>query len=135
MKMPRLPHRKVIILEEEPFVRNALFTLLAGLGCDAEVVYSGKQVIDIIQKEKFDAVLLDLRCAHAQAEEVVPGIQSLRPSLLPNVLVITGEVADAKTLDLIERYFLLQVSGNRPVQDLAAALQILLHLPPAMSNA
>lgn len=53
--------------------------------------------------EKFDAVLLDLHFAHAHTEEVVPGIHSLRPSLLANVLVITGDVADAKTLDLIER--------------------------------
>ncbi len=135
MKMPHPPQRKVLIIEEDPSVRNALLTLLAGLGCEADVAYSGKQAIDIIRSEKFDAVLLDLRCAHAQAEEVMPSIQSLRPSLLANVLVITGDVADAKTLDLIERYFLLQVPGNRPVQDMAATLRVLLHLPPVLNNA
>jgi len=109
--------------------------LLARLGCKADVASSGKQAIDIIRSEKFDAVLLDLRCAHAQAEKVVPIIQSLRPRLLANVLVITGDVADAKTLDLIERYFLLQVSGNRPVQDMVATLRVMLHLPPALDNA
>ena len=128
--MPQLYQRKVLILEEEPSLRNVLLTLLSSLGCMADVAYSGKQAIDIIRSEKFDAVLLDLRCAHAQAEEVVPIIQSLRPRLLANVLVITGDVADAKTLALIERYFLLRVSGNRPVQDMAATLQVLLHLPP-----
>src|SRR5579872_5324839 len=117
MKIPHLPQRKVLILEEEPTVRNALLTLLAGLGCEADLAYSGKQALDIIRGAKFDALLLDLRCAHAHPEEVVPSIQSLRPSLLTNVLVITGDVADAKTLDLIERYFLLHVSGNRPVHD------------------
>jgi DNA-binding NtrC family response regulator len=134
MEMPYTPHRKVLILEEEPSLRNALLTLFASLGCDADVAYSGKQAIDIIRSGKFDAVLLDLRCAHAQAEEVVPSIQSLRPSLLANVLVITGDVADAKTLDLIERYLLLQVSGNRPVQDMLATLRVLLHLPPVLEN-
>ena len=133
--MPHLPQRKVLILEEEPSLRNALLTLLAGLGCEADVAYSGKQAIDIIRGEKFDAVLLDLRCAHAQAEDVVPSIQSLRPSLLANVLVITGDVSDAKTLDLIERYFLLHVSGNRPAQDIVAILWVLLHLPPALNYA
>ena len=135
MKMSHLPQNKVLILEEEPFVRNSLLTLLAGLGCEADVAYSGKQAIDIIRSEKFDAVLLDLRCVHAQAEVVVPSIQSLRPSLLANVLVITGDVADAKTLDLIERYFLLHVSGNRPVRDIVATLQVLLHLPPVLNTA
>jgi DNA-binding NtrC family response regulator len=135
MKMPHLPQRKVLILEEEPSLRNALLTLLAGLGCEADVAYSGKQAIDIIRGEKFDAVLLDLRCAHAHAEDVVPSIQSLRPSLLANVLVITGDVADAKTLDLIERYFLLHVSGNQPAQDIVATLRVLLHIPPALDYA
>jgi DNA-binding NtrC family response regulator len=132
MKLPHLPQRKVLVIEEDPSVRNALLTLLAGLGCEADVAYSGKQALDIIRSEKFDAVLLDLRCAHAQAEEVVPSIQSLRPSLLANVLVITGDVTDAKTLDLIERYFLLQVSGKRLVQDMVATLQVLLQLPPVL---
>lgn len=133
--MPFLPQRKVLILEEELSLRNALLTLLASLGCKADVAYSGKQAIDIIRSEKFDAVLLDLRCAHAQAEEVVPVIQSLRPRLLANVLVITGDETDAKTLDLIERYFLLQIPGNRPVQDMVPTLRVLLHLPPALATA
>jgi DNA-binding NtrC family response regulator len=133
--MPFLPKRKVLILEEESSLRNALLTLLASLGCNAEVAYSGKQAIDIIRSEKFDAVLLDLRCAHAQAEDVVPVIQSLRPRLLANVLVITGDEADAKTLELIERYFLLHVSGNRPVQDMVPTLRVMLHLPPVLASA
>jgi len=127
--------RKVLILEEEPSVRNALLTLLTGFGCKVDVASNGKQAIDIIRNEKFDAVLLDLRSPHAQAEEVVPSIQALRPALLANVLVITGDVPDAKTLDLIERYFLLQVSGERTVQDIARTLQAMLRLPPALKNA
>jgi hypothetical protein len=51
------------------------------------------------------------------------------------VLVITGDVADAKTLDLIERYFLLHVPGNRPVKDMVTTLRVLLRLPPALNYA
>ena len=109
--------------------------MLAGLGCETDLAYSGKQAIDIIRNEKFDAVLLDLRCPHAQAEEVVSWIQWLQPTLLSNVLVITADVADAKTLDLIERYLLLQVAGNRPAQDLVTTLRVLLHLPPVLECA
>ena len=133
--MPHPVQRKVLILEDETSRRDALLTLLTSLGCSADVASTGRQAIDIIRSEKFDAVVLDLRCAHAQVEEVVPGIQSLRPSLLANVLVITGDVTDAKTLDLIERYFLLQVSGKRPVRDIVGMLRVLLHLPPVMEGA
>ncbi len=94
--MPDAPKRKVLSVEDEPSVRSALLARLSGLGCDVDVASSGTQAIDIIRRAKFDAVLLDLRCAKAQAEEVVPSIQAVRPSLLANVLVITGDVADAK---------------------------------------
>jgi len=133
--MPHLPQRKVLILEGDSAVRNALLTLLASLGCEADVAYSGKQAIDTIQSEKFDAVLLDLRCPHAHAEEVVPKIHSLRPTFIANVLVITGDVADVKTLDLIERYFLLHIPGNRPIKEMAATPRVLLHIPPVLDYA
>ena len=135
MKIPNPPMRKVFTIEDVPSVRKALLTLLADLSCEADVADSGRQAIDLIRREKFDAVLLDLRCPHAEAEQVVSWIQWLQPTLLANVLVITGDTADAKTLDLIERYLLLQVPGNRPVQDMAATLRVLLHLPPVLNNA
>lgn len=133
--MAQPQHRRVLIIEDDASVRNALLTLLAGLGCETDVAYTGKQAIEIIRSEKFDAVLLDLRCAHTEVEEVVPTIHSLRPSLLANVLVITGDVADAKTIDLIERYLLLHVPGNRPVREMASMLRVMMQLPPVPNTA
>src|SRR5579872_1050578 len=48
MKKSHEAHRKVLILEEEPSLRNSLLTLLATLGCEADVAYNGNQVIDMI---------------------------------------------------------------------------------------
>src|SRR5208282_4726735 len=130
MKIPNPPMRKVFTIKDVPSVRKALLTLIADLSCGADVTESGRQAIDIIRWGKFDAVLLDIRCAHALAEEVVPSIRSLQPSLLANVLVITVEVADAKTLDLLAWYFELQVHSKGPIQEVEAILRGLLHLPP-----
>lgn len=135
MKIPNPPMRKVFTIEDVPSVRKALLTLLADLGCEADVADSARQAIDIIRWEKFDAVLLDIRCAHALAEEVVPSFRSLQPSLLANVLVITAEVADAKTLDLLEWFFELQVDSKGPIQYVEAILRGLLHLPPVPNTA
>jgi CheY-like chemotaxis protein len=135
MKIPNPPMRKVFTLEDVPSVRKALLKLLADIGCEADATDSGRQAIDIIRWGKFDAVLLDIRCAHALAEEVVPSIRSLQPSLLANVLVITAEVADAKALDLLEWYFELQVHSKGPIQEVEAILRGLLHLPLAPNAA
>jgi CheY-like chemotaxis protein len=48
--------RKVLIVEDEPSIRNVLYVLLAGLGCDGEVANDTKQALFMIRKEQFDAV-------------------------------------------------------------------------------
>lgn len=120
--------RKVLIIEDEPSIRNTLYVLLAGLGCEGDVAYTGQQALSKISREAFDAVLLDLRCSNLTADEVVLGIKELRPNLVGRVLVITGEVADPKTLEFVERHCLPHVSRNRLPRELWTRLRGLLGL-------
>lgn len=83
----------------------------------------------MIGRESFDAVLLDLRCLNLSADEVVSRIKEVRPNLLGRVLVITGEVTDLKTMEMIERYCLAHVVSNRVMQDLWQVLRTILGLP------
>lgn len=78
------------MIEDEPSIRNVPYVLLAGLNCEGDAASSGQQAWAKINREKFDAVLLDVRCHNLRAEEVVSQIQDLQPSLLGRVWVITG---------------------------------------------
>lgn len=118
--------RKVLIIEDEPSIRNVLYVLLAGLGCEGDVAHGGRQALAMIRQESFDAVLLDLRCAELPPEQVVSQIWELRPNLLGRVLVITGEVADPKTLEMIELHCLPHVPRSRVVEELWGRLRALL---------
>jgi DNA-binding NtrC family response regulator len=124
--MSKESHRKVLFVEDDASIRNVLYVLLAGQGCQAEVAYSGTQALSLIDREEFDAVLLDLRCRNLPAEQVVAQIQEIRPSLLGRVLVITGEVNSPEVLRMIEGHFLPQVSRERLLQDLWTRLRPLL---------
>jgi DNA-binding response OmpR family regulator len=126
--------RKVLLIESEPVAREVLRVLVNNLGCHGEVVDDGQQALAIIRCEDFDAVLLDLRSSSLPPEEVVSGIHDLRPSLVGRVLVITGEVDDNSTLDLIERYFLLQIRRSRLIFDLVGRLRALLRIAPSPSE-
>ncbi len=134
IRMSTSRKRKILIIEGDSSVRNALLNVLDSSGCDTDVASDSKQAIELLRDEKFDAVLLDLRYTDVQASELVPSIHSLRPSLLANVLVLTGEVEDSKTVDLIEQYLLLRVPGNRSVLEIAATLRAILRLPPLLDN-
>jgi len=126
--------RKVLLIEGEPVARELLRVLIKNLGCHGEVAADGQQALAMVSSEDFDAVLLDLRSSSLPPEEVVAGIQDIRPSLVGRVLVITGEVDDRATLDMIERYFLLRVRQSRVIFDLVGRLRALLQIAPTPSE-
>ncbi len=120
-----MAQRKVLIVEEESSIRNLIYTLLSRLGCDSDVAYSGQQALAMISRQPFDAVLLDLRCSDLTPERVVSGILEIRPSLMGRVLVITGEVTDQDTINLIEHKCLLHVPRHHLVYELWNKLRTL----------
>ena len=126
-------HRKVLIVEDQPSVRNVLYVLLAGLNCEGDIAHTSRQALASICQESFDAVLLDLRCCELPPEEVVSQIKELRPNLVGRVLVITGEVTNTETMQMIERHCLPYISRNRLPEELRGRLRTLLGLtyPPA----
>jgi CheY-like chemotaxis protein len=127
-------NRKVLLIESDPESRKALRVLLNRLGCEGEVAADGMQALAMVSRNDFDAVLLDLRSSALPPDEVVSGIHDIRPSLMGRVLVITGEVDDPDTLDLVERYFLLRVRPSSLTNDLAGRLRALLRIAPVPSE-
>ena len=121
--------RKVLVIEDEPSIRNLLYVLLAALRCDGDVAYNGQQALAMIARESFDAVLLDLRCSDLPADQVISKIHTIRPSLVGRVLCITGEVTDSETVRMIERNCLPHVARGRLIQDLWEKLRALLGQP------
>src|SRR3989441_10813807 len=117
------PHRKVLILEDEPSIRNVLCVLLSGVGCEGDVALTDRQALELVSRESFDAVLLDLRSCSYSPEKLVTDMERIRPSLVGRVLVITGEVADPQTLDLVERLCLPNVPRSRLVHEIWSQLR------------
>ena len=120
-----LPYRKVLIIENEPDIRNVLLVLLAGMGYEGEAVPGIHNALARIKEESFDALLLDLRCFEAPPEQVVSQIREVRQSLVGRVLVITGEVTSPEVLVSIERACVPQVRRKHLARDLLAVLKSL----------
>jgi two-component system response regulator PilR (NtrC family) len=118
--------RKVLIIEDEPSIRNVLYVLLAGLGCDGDVAHDTREALSILDHDQFDAVLLDLRSSHLSPEQMVSAITEVRPSMVGRVLVITGEVSDPETLEMFERCAVPHVTRSRVASDLWGPLRTLL---------
>ena len=120
--------RNVLIVEGEPSIRNVLYVLLAGLGCEGDIAHTGHQALAMIEKQSFDAVLLDLRCSEMPAGEMVSAIRELRPNLVGRVLVITGEVSDPQTMEMIKKNCWPHIPRQRVMQEVWGRLRALLGL-------
>jgi CheY-like chemotaxis protein len=79
--------RKVLLIENEPVVREILRVVVNNLGCEGEVASDGREALAMIRRREFDAVLLDLRSSSLPPEDIVSGIHDIRPSLMGRVLV------------------------------------------------
>ncbi|MGA3324846.1 MAG: response regulator [Terriglobia bacterium] len=119
---PNPARRKVLIIEDEPSIRNILYVLVAGLGYDGDAASDAHQALSMIRKGQFDAVLLDLRCSNLPPDQMVSAITELRPSLLGRVLVISGEVSTPSTLEMLERYAVPHVPRDRVTSDLSRSI-------------
>ena len=128
------PRRKVLIVEDEPSIRNVLYVLLAALGCEGDVAYTGRQALAAIRRESFDAVLLDLRCCGLPPERVVSEIKELCPNLVGRVLVITGEVTGRTTMEAIEHLCIPHISRSHVVEELSGCLRSLFGLSPSPAD-
>jgi DNA-binding NtrC family response regulator len=117
--------RKVLIIEDDASIRNVLYVLLAGQQCDGHVATSGRQALSMIGREAFDAILLDMRCQNVSPDQMLSQISELHPNLIGRVLVITGEVTDAKSLEMIERNCLPHVSRGKLTTDLLSQIRAL----------
>jgi DNA-binding NarL/FixJ family response regulator len=103
-----------------------MYVLLAGLGCEGDVATNSDQALSMIRRDRFDAVLVDLRTTHIPPDQMVTAITDLRPSLVGRVLVITGEVSDPKTLEMLARDAVPHIPRSRITSDLWGRLQALL---------
>jgi DNA-binding NtrC family response regulator len=99
-----LQRRKVLVFGDDSSVRNLHRILVRTL--EHKHVESGNagRALAAINRKEFDGVLLDLRCPNRQPKERIRGIGKIWPSLMDKVLVMTIEVSDPHTLELLERY-------------------------------
>jgi two-component system response regulator PilR (NtrC family) len=126
--------RKVLVIEDEPSIRNVIYVLLAGLGCDGDAATDSQHALAMIRQDRFDAVLLDLRSSHLPPDQMVSAITELRPSLIGRVLVITGEVSDPASLETLDKFAVPHVSRNRVTSDLWVRMRALLNFTPASAD-
>jgi hypothetical protein len=103
MQEPASGRRRVLTLRDEPSIRKMLALLSRQFGRLAASSSERKGPLAKYAPENFDSMLLNLRCSTSAKEERLSGVHEIRASMVGRVLVVTGEVRDRHTMELIDR--------------------------------
>ena len=85
---------RVLVVDDEETIRGAISKFLRARGYDVRAADSGEGAVAILQRERFDAMICDVRMPGMAGTEVVPKAIELRPGIA--ILMLTA-VNDAPT--------------------------------------
>jgi DNA-binding NtrC family response regulator len=79
---------KILVVDDEEVVRRSYARSLAGEHCTVEVAKSGQDALQVMGRDSFDVVLLDLRMPGMNGMSVLKTIKQKWPE--SEVVIITG---------------------------------------------
>ena len=82
--------KKILFLEDEKEIREILAEYIKLAGFEVTEEENGDRAIEILKKEKFDAVILDIMVEGASGLEVLKFIREDKNLLATNVLMLTA---------------------------------------------
>ncbi len=88
-RVPVYPRRRVLVVDDEPRVRELLAELLAGVH-EVDVAGNGEQAIAAARARGFDAIVCDTMMAGTSGVDVYRAIQRELPGLEQRIVFITG---------------------------------------------
>lgn len=80
--------KKILVIDDEPIVRTSCRKTLLPEGYEINTAENGQEGIELLEKEKFDLVLLDLKMPGMDGIEVLKLIKSKWPKT--KVIILTG---------------------------------------------
>lgn len=80
MTAPAVPHKRILVVDDEPFVGDAVRMMLAFDGHEVEVATSGKQALELFEQHKFDVVFTDFAMPAMKGDELAAAIKARNPN-------------------------------------------------------
>lgn len=131
MSKPTIAPRRILVVDDEPYVCDAVRMMLAFDGHKVETAASGKDALAIFAKDKFDVVITDYAMPVIKGDELAVAIKAIAPD--QPIVLITAYAEMLKSAahplpgvdHVISKPFLLE--------DLRTAIQLTTGNKPAVS--
>lgn len=79
MTAPAFPQRRILVVDDEPFVCDAVKMMLNFDGHIVETASNGKDALEMFDKGKFDLVITDFAMPSMKGDELAAAIKARAP--------------------------------------------------------
>jgi two-component system, response regulator FlrC len=114
MNAPAFPPRRILVVDDEPLVCDAVKMMLGFDGHDVKTAGSAKEALAMLENEQFDLVITDFEMPGMKGDELAAAIKSRSPSQPVVMITAYAEMLQAagnplRGVDLIiSKPFLLE---------------------------
>ncbi|GBE17034.1 sporulation initiation phosphotransferase F [bacterium BMS3Abin15] len=100
--------KKILIIEDEGPIARMLNLKFHNIGFNAQMVHDGKEALDILKKNHFDLILLDLLLPKVDGFEILKKLKKMKintPVIVSSNLSEKNFIDEAKKLGAVD-YFI-----------------------------
>jgi len=83
--------RRILVVDDEPEVAEALADILTGDGYRIDVAASGQEALDLVAAGHYDAMISDVRMPDMDGLLLYRKLRNVRPTLAARLVLVTGD--------------------------------------------
>jgi CheY-like chemotaxis protein len=92
---------KVLIVDDEPAIRNILARILSNKGHKAQTVSNGKAALAMLQDTGYDLLVADLKMSGVSGIDLYETLKKKRPEMADKTIFITGDTMTEETNEFL----------------------------------
>jgi len=117
---------KILVVDDEPVVRQLLSQILTEDGHEVETTADGKDALNMIKNNEYSLILVDMKLPGISGGELYEHVKEIAEPLAQRVVFITGDVMGADTEAFITRTKVPCITKPFDVKQLKAEVRRLL---------
>jgi len=93
----------VLVVDDEPAIQDVFTELLTDYSCSVQSTNNGLRAIRLIQQEKFDLILCDLKMPGMDGRRLFEQVRETRPETARNFVFVTGDTNSPGTIEFLKK--------------------------------
>jgi CheY-like chemotaxis protein len=103
MKGPKVERKSILVIEDEPAIRDICRRVLTGTGFEVDFASNGKEGKEIADRKQYSLYLIDIRTPEMNGIEFYEWFKETYPQLENRTIFTTGSIIGGEAVTFIEK--------------------------------